>query len=106
MDEGMLKEIKKAEEKARNVIEDAKKKSSAAAKNAMEEARRMEESEIESHSREMEKKFLKESESIKKEADAIVDKGRSNASRIMKRAESNYDEAISFLARKFKEFLE
>jgi len=101
----MIKEIRKAEEKAKNIIEDSKKKSEVIARNASEEARKKEIVELESYTKEMEKKFLKESESISKDRDEIINKGHANASRIAKRAESNSNEAISFLIKKFKETL-
>ena len=106
MDDTMLKEIRKTEEKAKNIIEDAKKKSEIVARNASEEARKKESMEIETYGREMEKKILKESKTIKKESVAIIDKGSANASRLTQRAESNSAEALSFLMKKFKETLE
>ena len=105
MDDGMLKEIRKSEEKAKNIIEDAKKKSKVIGINASEEARKKEIAELESYSKEMEKKILKESESIKKDGDEIISKGKANSIKISKRAESNSGEVISFLMKKFKETL-
>ena len=105
MDDAVIKEIRKSEQKAKNIIEDSKKKSEVIGINASEEAKRKEIAELESYSREMGKKLLRESESIKKDGDEIVSKGGSNASKIVKRAESNKEEAISFLMKKFKETL-
>ena len=105
MDDTVIKEIRKSEEKAKNIIEDAKKKSETIARNASEEVKKREFAELDSCTKEMEKKFLKESESIKKDGDEIISKGSLNASKITKRAESHSGEAISFLMKKFKETL-
>ena len=105
MDDTVIKEIRKSEEKAKNIIEDSKKKSGIVGINASEEARKKEITELESYNKEMEKKFQKESESIKKDGDEIISKGKANSIKITKRAESNSGEAISFLMKKFKETL-
>lgn len=102
MDE-MLKEIKNAEEKANAIILEAGKRKDAAIKKAAEDARNLEALETEKYGEETEKKIMKEEEAIKKEGAAIMEEGRKNASKLMKRAESNMGSALSFVLKKFKE---
>ena len=102
MDE-LLKEIKNVEEKANAIILEAEKRKDAAIKKAVEDARNLETMETEKYGEETEKKIMKEEEAIKKEGAAIIEEGRKNASKLMKKAESNMDSALSFVLKKFKE---
>ncbi len=102
----MLLEIKNAENKAKNIVDEAARNKSAIIKKAEEEVKKMEADEIDKYIGDMEKKIAKETEEIKKEGILIVEEGKRKASRILKKSESNSDNAISFLSKKFLEMTE
>ena len=99
----ILKEIRDAEKKANKIIEDAKKGEDVIIKTAAEDAKRLELEDIKKYANELEKKFLKELDAIKKEGVAIIEEERKKALRITKKAESNMDKAIKLIHEKFKE---
>mgnify|MGYP001615609977 CR=1 FL=1 len=99
----ILKEIRDAEKKANKIIEDAEKRKEIIIKNAAEEAKKLELEDVKKYADDLEKKFLKELDVIKKEGDALVEEERKKALRITKKAESNADKAIKLVHEKFKE---
>ncbi len=99
----ILDEIRNAEKKASSIVESAKKRGEEIIKEAVNEAKKLEELEINKYYQELEEIFIKEMETIKKEAAAIVGDGNKNAMRLRKKSESNHSKALEFLSEKFRE---
>jgi len=102
----VLREIREAEKKAKDILENAKKKNDVILQNARGEAKRLESRELEKYTKETEKGITKEKEKIEKEGKSIVEQGKGRAARLLKRSETNSNDTSTFLLKKFKNMLE
>ena len=98
----ILSEIKKAEENARNIVDDAAKNKSERITNARAEAREIvKQAEIDAH--ESAQKSLKSAEAtIKEEKLKIIDDSESDAKAIVEKAQANVDKAGDHLVSEFE----